>query len=238
MPVTRTGQLPDDTGTSHVNNVWAPLFSDLLLHQGPTIDGERIAPIARLPVPVLRRDQEGRIVPAFDLPRSLADDGLPHQNSGLANGREFRTAPLMGIGRIGPPFLHDGRVYLSNLTAGATPASTVYSNAQHTNAPLVVRTLDDALRAAIEMHDLPAPDKPEHEDVDARHHIGGGCPLPNLPSSQLGGAVYPDGTADICPAYGTALSQTNRSDAREVIARYRSLSVSDQEAIVEFLKQL
>jgi hypothetical protein len=40
LPVTRTGQPPTDTGTSHVNNLWAPLFSDLLLHQGPTIDGE------------------------------------------------------------------------------------------------------------------------------------------------------------------------------------------------------
>jgi Di-haem oxidoreductase, putative peroxidase len=234
MPVTATGQLPTDTGTSLVNNVWAPLFSDLLLHQGPTIDGERTAPVARLPVLVSRQDRAGKVVPAFDLPRSLADDGLPHQNSGLANGREFRSAPLIGIGRIGAPFLHDGRVFLSNLSVAKTPASTVYSDADHNNAPLVVQSLDDALRAAIELHDLPAPD--EHKGKE--HGVGGGCPLPTLPPALLGGVSYPDGVADICPAFGSALSQSNRGDAREVIARYRSLSASDQDAIVEFLKQL
>jgi CxxC motif-containing protein (DUF1111 family) len=232
MPVTRTGQLPDDTGTIHVNNVWAPLFSDLLLHQGPTIDGERTAPIERLPVVAWRTGDFGFVVPSFDLPRSLTDDGLPRQNSGLANGREFRTAPLMGIGRIGPPFLHDGRVYLSNQSVFTTPASTVFSDATRNNEPLVIQTLDDALRAAIELHDLPAPDR------GGWHAVGGGCPLPNLSPAQLGGVSYPDGAADICPAYGTALSQSNRGDAREVIARFRSLSAADQEAIVEFLKQL
>src|SRR5690349_24246201 len=40
-----------------------------------------------------------------------------------------------------------------------------------TNGPLVVRTVDDALRAAIELHDLPAPD-------DANTPAGGGCPVP------------------------------------------------------------
>ena len=75
----------------------------------------------------------------------------------------------MGIGRIGPPFLHDGRVYLSKLTASTMPASTVYSDAKVTNAPLVVQTVDDALRAAIELHDLPAPDRGNghnHSDGD------------------------------------------------------------------------
>ncbi len=232
MPVTETGQLPADTGTTHVNNVWAPLFSDLLLHEGASIDGERTAPIARLPVIAFRQRDGGLTLPSFDLPRSLADDGLPHQNSGVANGREFRTAPLMGIGRIGPPFLHDGRVYLSRLSNQTTPASTVYSDSTINNGPLVVQSVDDALRAAIEMHDLPAPDK------GGRHAGGGGCPLPSLPPRLLGGVRYPHGAADICPSYGSDLSRSNRSDAREVIARYRSLSASDQQAIVEFLKQL
>src|SRR5512147_2755022 len=75
-----------------------------------------------------------------------------------AEGTEFRTPPLMGIGRVGPPFLHDGRVYLSTLTRDTTPASTVASNSGVANAPLVVRSVEDALRAAIELHDLPAPD--------------------------------------------------------------------------------
>ena len=40
------------------------------------------------------------------------------------------------------------------------------------NAPLVVRTFEDALRAVIELHDLPAPD-------DAKTPAGGGCPVPS-----------------------------------------------------------
>jgi hypothetical protein len=42
--------------------------------------------------------------------------------------------------------------------------------------------------------------------------------------------------ADICPAYDG--SNTNRSDAREVIFRFRELSSDDQQAVIEFLKQL
>jgi hypothetical protein len=116
----------------------------------------------------------------------------------------------------------------------------VYSNAEHNNEPLVIQTLDDALKAAIELHDLPAPEEREgkYEHKGEEHHAGGGCPLPTLPPGLLGGVSYPDGVADICPAFGSPLSRSNRSDAREVIARYRSLSASDQEAIVEFLKQL
>ncbi len=229
LPVTATGQLPTDIGTDHVNNVWAPLFSDLLLHQGPSIDAERSAPTPRLPFLVWRANAEGFTVPSFDLPRSLADDALPHQNSGRANGREFRTTPLMGIGRIGPPFLHDGRVYLSKLSFLSTPASTVYSDAEALNAPLVIQSVDDALRAAIELHDLPAPD-------NRTAASGPGCPVPK--SSVLGEVHYTDGAGDICPPYGSATSLNNRSDSRAAIARFRSLSADDQQAIIEFMKQL
>ena len=228
FPVTATGQLPDDTGTGHVNNVWAPLFSDLLLHKGPSIDGERSASTPRLPVLVWRLSGHD-MVPSFDLPRSLADDALPHQNSGLADGREFRTPPLMGIGRIGPPFLHDGRVYLSKLTLKNAPASTVYSDAEVTNAPLVVQSVDDALRAAIELHDLPAPG-------DGTLGSGSGCPVPK--AGTAGEVNYADGAAGICPSYASTISQNNRSDSRTVLARFRSLSADDQQAIIEFLKQL
>jgi hypothetical protein len=44
--------------------------------------------------------------------------------------------------------------------------------------------------------------------------------------------------ADICPAYSSTTSQTNRSDSREVIRRFRGLSSEDQQAVIEFLKQL
>jgi hypothetical protein len=42
----------------------------------------------------------------------------------------------------------------------------------------------------------------------------------------------------ICPPYDSATSQTNRSDSREVILRFRELSREDQQAVIEFLKQL
>ena len=63
-----------------------------------------------------------------------------------------------------------------------------------TNAPLVVRSFDDALRAAIELHDLPAPD-------DAKTPADGGCPVP--PGGRVGQVRY-SGPSDICPPYGSA----------------------------------
>jgi hypothetical protein len=42
----------------------------------------------------------------------------------------------------------------------------------------------------------------------------------------------------ICPHYDSATSKTHRSDAREVIRRFRALSREDQQALIEFLKQL
>jgi hypothetical protein len=42
----------------------------------------------------------------------------------------------------------------------------------------------------------------------------------------------------ICPPYASATSRTNRSDSREVILRFRELSRKDQQALIEFLKQL
>jgi hypothetical protein len=231
-PVVATGQLPSDTGTSHINNVWAPLFSDLLIHEGPSIDGERDSPTPRRPLLLLRTEREGRITSTFDVARGLSDDALPHQNSGIANGREFRTAPLMGLGVIGPPFLHDGRVYLSDETAFVTPASTVSSNSRVKNRPLVIKTLDDALLAAIELHDLPTP----FTSPNQSREIGGGCPVP--PFNRVGDVVYRHGANDICPPYESEISKRNRSDSREIMRRFRNLSPDDQQAIVDFLKQL
>ena len=42
----------------------------------------------------------------------------------------------------------------------------------------------------------------------------------------------------VCPAYDSPISQTHRSDAREVIRRFRGLGSEDQQAVIEFLKQL
>jgi hypothetical protein len=131
------------------------------------------------------------------------------------------------------PLLHDARVYLSRLTRESFPASTVMTNREVTNAPLVVRTLDDAIRAAIELHDLPAPDDEKTPSVP-----GAGCPVP--PGGRVGTNVdySPSPAAVICPPYDSGLSQTHRSEAREVIRRFGALSPDDQQALIDFLKEL
>jgi CxxC motif-containing protein (DUF1111 family) len=231
LPVVTTGELPAEVGAEHLSNVWVPLFSDLLIHRGPTIDAERIAPTQRLPVAVQRVDEDtGHIFVTLDLVRGMADDTLPNQ--GVATGREWRTPPLMGLGRIGPPFFHDGRVYLSKESVSTTPAGTVYSDSGTTNAPLVVGTLQTAIRAAIEVHDLPAPFDAPNQSTE----LGGGCPV--VPGNRIGNVIYQNGAADICPRYESATSQQNRGDARKVIRRWRRLSEDDQLAVIEFLKQL
>lgn len=230
LPIVTTGELPAEVGPEHLNDAWVPLFSDLLIHPGPVIDAERIAPTQRLPVAIQRVDESGNLFNTLDLVRGMADDTLPNQ--GVATGREWRTPPLMGLGRIGPPFFHDGRVYLSEETVATTPAGTVYSDSDSTNNPLVVQTLTDAIRAAIELHDLPAPFDAPNQSND----VGGSCPVP--PGNRIGDVFYRNGAADICPRYASATSQQNRGDARKVIRRWRRLSEDDQLAVIEFLKQL
>ena len=237
-PVQRTGRSPATVGAHNLSFVWAPIFSDLLLHKMPVIDAERIlrqvnahdTPRPRDPLPI-QRIASHHVFTTLDIPRNDADDTFSDQKAS-ADGREFRTAPLMGLGRMGPPLLHDARVYLSTLTVDTTPAGTVTTNSRVTNAPLVVRTLDDAIRAAIELHDLPAPD-----DDRTSEALGGGCPVPP-PGSDINIDYGPSPADVICPAYDSAVSKTNRSDSREVIRRFRRLSPEDQQALIEFLKQL
>jgi Di-haem oxidoreductase, putative peroxidase len=237
-PVQRTGLSPAigrdfQVVARHLSFVWAPIFADLLLHEGPVIDAERFATTPRDPLPISRADHD-HLFQTFDLPRNLADDAFSNQQA-TAFGPDFRTAPLMGLGRIGPPFLHDGRVYLSRLTRDSAPAGTVMTNSEVTNAPLVVRTLDDAIRAAIELHDLPAPD-----DQRTPNMPGAGCPVPPDGSGRVGNNVDygPSPAAVICPPYDSRLSHTHRSEAREVIRRFRALSPADQQALIDFLKEL
>jgi CxxC motif-containing protein (DUF1111 family) len=247
-PIHRTGQSPalgdatDPDQGKALSFVWAPIFSDLLLHKGPVIAAERattnglprdVVVIPRLARNAARRGGDGnraddsspgmrRIFDTLDLPRSTADDTFNGQK-GAADGSEFRTTPLMALGMIGPPFLHDGRVYLSRLSVDNTPAGTVTTNRKVTNAPLVVRSVDEALLAAIELHDLPASD-----DANTPNTPGAGCPVPPEPTNVT------ETAADICPP----VDSPNRSDAREVIYRFRQLSREDQQAVIEFLKQL
>jgi hypothetical protein len=214
----------DTPGVEHLNNVWVPLFSDLLIHRMTSIAAERNAPTQRQPFIIQRVDFAGLLANTLDLPRNLADDTLPNQ--GLAHGDEWRTPPLMGLGRTGPPFLHDGRVFLSSESVSTTPAGTVYSNKDSVNNPLVVRNLDDAIRAAIELHDLPVPPDAPNQSTQT----GGGCPLP--PDNTIGSVT--EAAADVCPP----LASPNRSQATKVIQRWHSLSVSDQQAVIEFLEEL
>jgi hypothetical protein len=255
IPVQRTGRSPAfndpslGTDVAAVTDVlsyrWAPIFSDLILHSGPTIDAERVAPTPRDPILVSRSSKhsrqdnyagEGKIFNTYDLTRNLTDDIFSNQKA-TAKGEQFRTPPLMGIGKIGPPFLHDGRVYLSTFSRDTTPAGTVFTNSEVTNAPLVVRSIDDALHAAIELHDLPAPD-----DNKTSKLPGGGCPVPpgGKVVNKIGNVIdYGSSPKDvICPPYDSPLSTTRRSEAREVIARFRSLTPSDQQAMIDFLKEL
>lgn len=241
-PVQRTGQSPSQVGTNNLSFVWAPIFSDLLMHANPVVDAERFSILPRDPMVVQRvssgndDDQDGdsngnHLFATFDLIRNLADDTFSSQK-GSANGRDFRTAPLMGLGRTGPPFLHDGRVFLSRLTVDSTPAGTVTTNRHETNAPLVVRTLDEAILAAIELHDLPAPDDDKTPQI-----AGAGCPVPPA-GAEINVAYGGSPQNVICPQYDSDVSKAKRSEAREVIKRFRALDREDQKALIEFLKQL
>ena len=134
---------------------------------------------------------------------------------------------LDGIGPDRPPFLHDARAYVSKDTVKSTSAGTVTTNRELTHAPLVVRSVDDAILAAIELHDLPAPDNERTPKTP-----GAGCPVPQETINVT------ETAADVCPDYSTPSSQANRSDSREVIRRFREFSTDDRLAVIEFLKQL
>lgn len=198
-PIMRTGQSPARVGGGHLSNKWVPLFSNLLIHNMGQLPQGRSNPVPPPPFSLLAGTVE--------IPRNLADFALPGQ--GLAFGTEWRTPPLMGIGLIGPPFLHDARVFLSTFSRGGIRARTVQTSTAGTNLPLVVNSVDNALLAAIDLHDLPPP--------------GAGCPVPP------GGSA-----ADVCPP----LNSANRSEARNVMQRWRALTPAEQQDVVNFLKAL
>lgn len=210
-PIMRTGQSPAEVGARHLSNKWVPLFSDLLLHDMGQIPQGRSNPV---PPPPFSLDGGT----TREISRNLADFALPAQGS--AFGTEWRTPPLMGIGLIGPPFLHDARVFLSTFSAGGIRGRTVQSSSDGgENIPLVVDGFDQALLAAIELHDLPVfvPVPP------AAPPPGLTCPTPP------GGS-----TAVVCPSPTSG----TRSEARNVMARWRALTSAQQQDVVNFLKAL
>lgn len=138
IPIMRTGASSAAVGARHLSNRFVPMFSDLILHSMPNVRPGRNNPI---PAPA-----------TSDLSRNLTSYALG--GTGLAMPSEWRTPPLMAIGKTGPPFLHDARVFLNP----AAPARTVHSAADiGVNVPLVVTDIDKAFLAAIELHDLPPP---------------------------------------------------------------------------------
>jgi CxxC motif-containing protein (DUF1111 family) len=206
VPILATGGSPAEIGARHLSQRWIPIFSDLLMH-----DMGEVIPERRLPIQPPPYEIDG----TFDISRNLADDVLGGQ--GVAGGREWRTPPLFGIGVIGPPFLHDARVYLSRRSV--LPASTVYTNADvGTNARLVVLSFDDALRATIELHDLPPPD-------DATTPPGEGCAA----------FVPPRVRDEVCPP---DLAHPSRTEARNVMRRWRALTDAEQQLVLDFLRAL
>lgn len=218
-PIARSGQSPSELGAQHLSNRWFPLFSDLLLHDMGSLPQGTSNPVPpNPPRDLLRADG------TFEMSRNLADFALPGQ--GFAFGSEWRTPPLMGLGKVGPPFMHDLRVYLSNRShPNGDPqrrTSTTRSNATISNERFTVDSLDAALGAAIELHDLPDPE---------------GAALP-------GGR--PQATANSCPVTtgGSAsvicppLTSGSRSEARNVMQRWRILTPQQQLDVINFLKAL
>lgn len=229
-PIMATGQSPAEIGAQHLSHRWFPIFSDLLIHDMGEVPAGPAAPVHQRPFSL-----DGGAT--FEISRNLADFALPGQ--GVATGRDWRTPPLMGLGKIGAPFLHDIRVYLSNRPNAPggvrRPARTVQTSADGgVNQPLVVNTLDDAIRAAIELHDLPPP--------------GPGCPAIEARNAAANptAPIVPNGTLNaanaVCPAPnggGTAAGQAgNRSEARNVMVRWRALTRAQQQDVINFLKGL
>ncbi len=228
IPIQKTGKSPASIGAEQLSNKWAPLFSDLLIHKNPSLPQGR----PDLVNPPINTAMYGNIN------RNLGDFAIPPSVTGVANGDEFRTAPLMGLGKTGAPFMHDARIYINivnkrvpvpiepPLASGEpddkgvdprypTPvATTVFTSADTPKGkPDVheIRTLEDALRAAIEIHDLPAP--PDNNYAN--------CPP----------AV--SGANDVC-----SRNSPNRGEARNTIEKWHALTDAQQLQVVRFLESL
>ncbi len=201
IPIIRTGISPAKVGAEHLSYRWAPLFSDLLIHKNPELP------------PGIRAAQ----TPAGNIDRNLADYAVPPSVTGLAFGNEFRTPPLMGLGRVGPPFFHDARVFINIIGAGNypgdppnPPASTVFTDATNGTRLVDIRSVEQAVLAAIELHDLPAPPDNDYSK----------CPTGM-------------GANDIC-----SRNSPWRSESRNTMEKFRILTAAQQLQVVKFLLSL
>lgn len=203
IPIMKTGISPAKLGAEQLSNRWAPIFSDLLIHQNPQLPKGyplRLNP----PIP-------------GNISRDLADFAIPPSVTGLANGAEFRTPPLMGLGKVGPPFWHDGRVYLNVIGARsypgdppAPPASTVFTSADEGTRTLTINSFELAVLAAIELHDLPAPPDNDYSKC------------PSVPTDM-----------DFC-----SRQSRFRGEARNTMEKFRALTTAQQLQVVKFLLAL
>lgn len=245
-PVFRTGVSPALVGgPDNLSNRWAPIFSDLLIHQNPEIpyyldkqweisQPMMVDPSTCVPGPC----NPAKLIPApypfantGNVDRSLSDYAIIPNVTGIADGNEFRTPPLMGLGRVGPPFLHDARVYLNvvaDTPAGALynypgqppnpTAETVFTSADGGTVVQKITTMDLAVLAAIELHDLPAP------PINPGTH---------LPDYTLCPKVTVSGTLDVC-----SRQSSYRGEARNVMEKFHALTQAQQMAVVKFLETL
>jgi CxxC motif-containing protein (DUF1111 family) len=210
-PIMRTGKSPAKIGGQHLTNRWLPIFSDLLIHKNPDLPFESVQ----------FRPQHR---PPGNISRDLGDFAIPPGVTGLANGTEFRTPPLMGLGKVGPPFFHDSRVYVNILGTGNypgdppnPPASTVFTSKDGgTNILKDITSFDLAVLAAIELHDLPAP--PEN-------------PNTKLPDYAMCRVTLPP--FDIC-----SRNSQYRGEARNTMEKFRALTSAQQMQVVKFLLAL
>jgi hypothetical protein len=205
-PIQRTGQSPASIGADALSHRWAPVFSDLLIHD-----------MGQVPAHVTP-EELAAWTPAYQgVDRNLADFALPGQ--GLARGTEWRTPPMMGIGRIGPPFMHDARVYVNP----DAPMSFYYGSRDAdaagvpvTDRQVFVTTIEAAFQAAIELHDLPQP-----PDFD----------LNGVPDYESCPTLAPE--RDLC-----SRDSDYRSEARNVMEKWHALTDTEQRAVVRFLTSL
>jgi hypothetical protein len=237
IPVMRTGISPAKIGAEFLSNVWAPIFSDLLIHQNPEVpyyfeeQWYNTRPLMVDPstcTPANPGCNASQTIPApypfaGTIDRNLTDYAVVPSVTGLALGSEFRTAPLMGLGRVGPPFVHDARVYLNVVGQDSypglppnPPATLQFTSQDGGTVVNEISSVDLAILAAIEVHDLPAP------PINPATHV---------PDYALCPIVQP--ALDVC----SRISQF-RGEARNTMEKFHGLTSAQQLSVVHFLETL
>lgn len=163
-----------------------------------------------------------RRVPTAKLPvgRDPTDprDDFVVGGQALASPFDWRTPHRMGLGRIGPPLLHDARVFVN------PSAPAVYyqhnkdlddANVPWADRAIEIDTMLEAFIAPIELHNLPQP--PDYDDDGVPDY-----------------GLCPEGfTIDVC-----SRSSEFRSEARFTMEKWRNLTRVEQESVVAFLRSL